>query len=257
LAFQLSLTREKAVRVKRPSTSLAINPSLLLTLLACMTFPTPVFADDERQSETVPEVNAYIRLSDRFRLFATASVTQSLTEGPTDGEIGAYLDFLSLRPIFRERLFDIDLARNRYLWGRIGYAIAGIHEGLRLSEGYSETRFVAELSGRYPISRGFWILTRARIDMRTLSGERSNRYRFRLGLEKEYTVLGRALIPYVRAEFLYDTRFDAWNRQIYQIGVEIELTQRFRIEPSYAFQIDTATPPTHLDRVGVVLTYHR
>ena len=257
LAFQISLTREKAIRVKRPSTSLAINYFLLLTPLACMTLPTPVLADDDRQSETVPEINAYIRLSDRFRLFAVASVTQSLTEGPTDGELGAYLDVLSLKPIFAERLLDIDWARNRYLWARIGYAFAGIHEGLRLSEGYSETRFVAELSGRYPISRGFWMLTRARIDMRTLSGQRSDRYRFRLGLEKEYTVLGRALIPYARAEFLYDTRFDAWNRQIYQVGVEIELTQRFRIEPSYAFQIDTAAPPTHLDRVGIVLTYYR
>jgi len=226
-------------------------------LLVCMTLPTPVLADDDRQSETVPEINAYIRLSERFRLFAVASLTQSLTEGATDGEIGAYLDVLSLRPIFPERLLDIDWARNRYLWGRIGYAFGGIHEGLRLSEGYSETQFVAELSGRYPISLGFWMVTRARIDMRTLSGQRSDRYRFRLGLEKEYTVLGRALIPYARAEFLYDTRFDAWNRQIYQVGVEIELTQRFRIEPWYAFQIDTGAPPTHLDRVGVVLTYFR
>lgn len=243
--------------MKRSRTSLAINHCLVLTLLACLAFSTPVLADDDRQSETVPEFDAYIRLSDRFRLFTVASVTHSLSEGvSSNGEIGAYLDILSIRPIFLNRLFDIDLTRNRYLWGRVGYYVGGIHEGLRLSEGHSENGFVVELSGRYPISRGFWILTRGRIDMRTLSGERSNRYRFRLGLEKEYTVLGRALIPYVRAEFLYDTRFDFWNRESFQVGVEIELTQRFRIEPWYGFQIDTAKPPTHLDRVGVVLTYH-
>jgi hypothetical protein len=65
------------------------------------------------------------------------------------------------------------------------------------------------------------------------------------------------VIPYIHAEFLYDTRFDAWNRQIYQAGVEIELSQSFRLEPWYAFRIDTAASPTHLDRVGLALKYYR
>ena len=90
-----------------------------------------------------------------------------------------------------------------------------------------------------------------------VSGERSNRYRFRVGVETEYTVLGRKVVPYAHAEILYDTRFDAWSRQIYQVGVEIGLTESLRIEPSYAFQIDTETPPTHLDRVGLSLKYYR
>jgi hypothetical protein len=229
---------------------------LLCGLCACVTLAQPVRAQDERQSETVGEVNAYVRLSDRFRLFTAASVTQSLTEGVSDGELGAYLDVLSLTPVFPQ-LLDIDAARNRYIWGRVGYAFGGIHEGLRLRDGYSETRIVAELTGRYPFAIGFWVVTRGRIDMRTLSGERSDRYRIRLGVEKEYTVLGRAVVPYVNAEFLYDTRFDAWNRQIYQVGVEITLNESFRIEPSYAFQIDTEVEPTRLDRVGIALKYYR
>jgi hypothetical protein len=192
-----------------------------------------------------------------FDCSPAASMTQSLTEGVSDGELGAYLDVLSIKPIYLERLLDVDWARNRYVWARVGYGIGGIHEGLQLRNGYSETQFVAELSGRYPISLGFWAVTRARIDLRTLSGERANRYRVRLGIEKAYTVLGREVIPYIHAELLYDTRFDAWNRQIYQAGVEIELSQSFRLESWYAFQIDTAMSPTHLDRVGLALKYYR
>ena len=229
---------------------------LLSSLLACVALVRPAHAD-ERQSETVPGIDAYVRLSDRFRLYGTANLAQSLSEGVTDGDLGLFLDVLSLKEIFPGPVLDLDWARNRYLWGRIGYSIGGIHEGLRLSNGYSEQSFAAELSGRYPIASGFWVVTRGRIDMRTLSGERSNRYRVRLGLEKEYTVLNRAVIPYVRAEILYDTRFDAWNRQIYQVGVEIGLNDRFRLEPWYAFQIDTATAPKHLDRLGVTLKYYR
>jgi hypothetical protein len=230
---------------------------LLLAVCACAAIGGPARADDDRQSETVAEANAYVRLSDRFRLFAAASLTQSLTEGVTDGDLGLYLDVLSLKPIFPERLFDIDFARNRYVWARVGYAFGGIHEGLSLRNGYAETRIVGELSARYPISLGFWIVTRVRLDVRTLSGERSDRYRVRFGIEKEYTVLGRAVIPYARAELSHDTRFGAWNRQLYEVGAEIELLQNFRIEPSYAFQIDTSTLPTHLDRVGVALIYYR
>ena len=236
---------------------LASSRPRLLIMCACASLAGPALADDDRQSETVPELNAYFRLSDRFRLFAAASLTQSLTEGVGDGELGAYLDVLSIKPIFPEQLLDVDWARNRYVWARLGYAFGGIHEGLQLRDGYSEKQFVAELSGRYPISLGFWVLTRARIDLRTLSGERANRYRVRLGIEKAYTVFGREVIPYIHAEFLYDTRFDAWNRQIYQAGVEIELSQSFRLEPWYAFRIDTAASPTHLDRVGLALKYYR
>jgi len=231
-------------------------PTFALVLFTGTVLSLPSWADDERQSESVSEINAYVTLSDRFRLFATTSLTQSLSEGVTDGELGAYLDVLSIAPIVPD-LFDIDWARNRYVWGRVGYSIGGIHEGLRLSEGYSETQVVAELSGRYPITPGFSMFTRGRIDFRTLSGERSNRYRIRVGVEKEHTLLGRAVIPYASAEFIYDTRFDAWNRQVYEIGIEIALTERIRVEPSYAFQIDTGTSPTHLDRVGLALKYYR
>jgi hypothetical protein len=241
--------------VIRLLTTLTSHRLVLSAPFACAALAGPAQAD-ERQSETVPEVNAYFNLSDRFRLFTSASLTKSLTEGVTDGELGAYLDVLAITPI-GEQLFHIDLARNRYWWGRIGFAFGGIHEGIDLTDSYAERQFVAELSGRYPISPGFSVVTRVRFDVRTLSGGHANRYRVRLGMEKEYTVLGTELVPYARAEFRYDTRFAAWNSQVYQVGVDIELSERFRIEPYYAVQIDTATSPTHLDRVGLVLKYFR
>jgi hypothetical protein len=233
---------------------------LVFALFACVALVAPASADD-RQSETVPETNIFIRLSDRFRFFGAASITHSLSEGPTDGELGAYLDVLTLRPILQNDIIDADWARNRYLWGRIGYAIGGIHEGLHLDQGYSEQRFVLELSGRYPVSSsGLFAVSRVRWDARTLDGEHSDRYRVRLGVEQEFTVFNRVVVPYANAEFFYDTRFDAWSRQVYQVGVEIALNrfgQHFRIEPYYAFQIDTGTSPTHLDRFGLVLKYYR
>jgi hypothetical protein len=164
---------------------------------------------------------------------------------------------LSLKPIFSVLLSDPDLAQNRYLWGRVGYSFGGIHEGVGLKDDYRDKQFVGELTGRYPISEGLLLESRARIEFRTLDTGRSNRYRVRIGLEKEFTYLGRELIPYVRAEFLYDTRFDVWNSQIYQAGADIGLTDHFRIELYYAHQIDRSVQPAHLNSVGLLLKYYR
>jgi hypothetical protein len=64
------------------------------------------------------------------------------------------------------------------------------------------------------------------------------------------------MVPYVRADFIYDTRFSALSREIYQAGVEVSLSQRFRVEPYYAFQNDSRTSPARLERFGLVLKYY-
>jgi hypothetical protein len=48
-------------------------------------------------------------------------------------------------------------------------------------------------------------------------------------------------------------RFGAWNRQLYQAGVEIETIKHWRIEPYYARQEDQRSSTAHVDRVGLVL----
>jgi hypothetical protein len=229
---------------------------LVLALSVYVAFAGPVLADD-RQSETVPQVDAYFKLTDEFRLYTSASLTQSVSDGTSDGGVGAYLDVLTLKPIILDAVLDqLDPERNRYLWGRIGFAISGIHEGFALSNGFSEKSLVIEVTGRYPLSSDFWLVVRARTELRELSGDRSNRYGVRLGVEKTYTVRGIRAVPYARAEFLYDTRFDALSREIYQAGVEVRLSDRFRIEPYYAFQNDSRTTPARLDRLGLVLKYY-
>lgn len=91
------------------------------------------------------------------------------------------------------------------------------------------------------------------VDLRDLDGEFSTRFRYRLGAEREFTVGGVTLVPYAQAEVFYDTRFGAWNRQLYQAGVELEITKHWRIEPYYAREEDQRSSTAHVDRVGLVL----
>ena len=207
----------------------------------------------DTRTEFVPEVNAYVALNERVRLFLLADLTQGLSETTTDGEVGVHLD-VTLKPIFRPRLREADWERDRYLWIRVGYQLIG---SLDDDQAPREHRGILEATGRMPLAPDFWLANRVRFDLRDIDGEFSTRIRDRITLERELVVGGVTLVPYVSAEVFYDTRFGAWNRQSYQGGVEIEISKSWRIEPYYARQEDQRSAPAHLDRFGLVLKYYR
>lgn len=208
---------------------------------------------DDRQREFVPELNAYANLSNRTRLFVLGDVTRNTTADSTEGEFGVHLDY-TLKPIFRPELRDADWERNRYLWTRVGYVQLSTPD--QRSSGPTERRGILELTGRIPLPQEFWLVQRGRVDLRDIGGESSQRYRYRLGVEREFTVNGVVMVPYAQAEIFYDTRFDSWNRQLYQAGAEIELAKHWRIEPYLARQNDSRSTSGNVDRAGLVLKYY-
>jgi hypothetical protein len=203
--------------------------------------------------EVIPEANVYLRLGDTARLFLLADVTESLSDGTTDGEVGTHLD-LTLKPILRRRLRRTDWERDRYFWIRLGYRLIG---NLNDREtGVTEHRGLVEATTRVPLPAEVWLVNRVRVDRRDVDGHSSTRFGERIGIEREFAVARTTLVPYVQAEGFYDTRFDAWNRQCYQAGVEIELNQHLRAEPSYTRQKDQRSSASHLDRIGFVLKFY-
>jgi len=62
--------------------------------------------------------------------------------------------------------------------------------------------------------------------------------------------------PYVGAEVLYDTRYDAWSQQRYEVGIEILLSDRWRLEPHYLRQDDQRSQPAHVNAFGLILKHH-
>jgi hypothetical protein len=180
-------------------------------------------------------------------------VTESLSDGTTDGEVGTHLD-LTLKPILRRRLRRTDWERDRYFWIRLGYRLIG---NLNDREtGVTEHRGLVEATTRVPLPAEVWLVNRVRVDRRDVDGHSSTRFGERIGIEREFAVARTTLVPYVQAEGFYDTRFDAWNRQCYQAGVEIELNQHLRAEPSYTRQKDQRSSASHLDRIGFVLKFY-
>jgi len=226
---------------------------LVLALLA-FALPTAQARADDRQREFVPEFDAFVTLSNRTRLFLLGDVTSNQTKGTSEAEVGAHLD-VSLMPVLRPHLGEADWARNRYLWTRIGYVVLTSPDNR--ASGPTERRGILEITGRVPLPNDIWLVNRGRVDLRYIDGESSQRYRLRVGIEREFSAGGRAIVPYAQAEAFYDTRYDAWSRQLFQAGAEAEFTKQWRIEAYYARQNDTRPSTSSIDRVGLVLKYYR
>lgn len=222
---------------------------ILLTVVLFAALLEPARAE-EHQGEFVPELNVFIKLSKQVRLFLLGDISQGLSPNYTDGEIGAHLD-LTLKPILRRELRQGNWERDRYLWVRAGYLVSG---DLNDWDGGSITQTILlETTARLELPGEFWLVNRGRVDFRDDAGEMSQRYRLRLGIEREFTVGRVVMVPYAQAEIFYDTRVDCWNRQLYQAGVEIELTEHWRIEPYFARQNDSRSASGNVNRLGLVL----
>jgi hypothetical protein len=104
----------------------APQSSLRALLLAAMLRPlcaTVAWAGDT-QAEFVPELNAYLRLSEDTRLYLLGDLTQNLSESTTDGEVGVHLD-ITLKPILRRRLREADWERNAISGSGSGSSCSG------------------------------------------------------------------------------------------------------------------------------------
>jgi hypothetical protein len=216
-------------------------------------------ANADTREEFWPEFDAFFKLNDRTRLFLMGSATRGEDTDSSDGnirylsgEVGAHLDY-TLRPFLRTDLREEDWQRNRYLWLRVGYRHLADFDDW--SGG--EDRGILELSARDPLPNDFSLTGRLKWEARDIDGRYSNRYGIRFGAEKPLATGGWAFVPYAHAEILYDTRFDTWNRQRYQAGIEFAVNSRWRIEPYLVHQDDSRSEPGHLNALGLTLTYSR
>jgi Protein of unknown function (DUF2490) len=219
-------------------------------------------ASAETTTQVWPELDGFFPLSERTRLFLLATASraeqapgQSGGWSRQDMQLGVHLD-VTLSPVFRPDLKEGDWQRNRYLWMRIGYRYGRSLGDLESSDPYREQRAIFELTGRTPpLAGGLEYVTRFRWDARDVNDVDSNRYRLRLQVERALAYEGRAVVPYVNAEAFYDTRYDAWIRERYQLGVEIELNRTWRLEPSFVYQSDSRSTPARINALGLALKY--
>ena len=204
-------------------------------------------------TEFWPEVGLFVDTSPRTRLFFDAPYARDASSYNHTLETAAYID-ITLIPIFRQSLRQDDWAGSKFFWARIGYDhVQSASDGTRKEP---EERLILELRGRFELPEKFLIEARARTDFRWIGGDYSNRYRFRIEVNRECSILDHTVTPYVQVEWFYDTRYDGWSRILYQFGPEITVGKHFRYEVYVARQMDRLPSYSAANAAGLFFKWY-
>ncbi len=203
--------------------------------------------DLETQNQVWPELDAFVHLNPKLRLFFLATFSkESDSRAPFEGQVGAHIDYIV----------------NKNLILRTGYRYG--HSLGDTNDPFSEHRWITEQTLRLPMTWNLLLSDRNRQDFRWVDGEYSFRYRNRLTLEREFVVKNRSLTPYASGELYYNTRFDTWNRNRYAFGLQISIARRgpalhllsprknVVIDIYYMRQNDSRSLPYHVNALGLV-----
>ena len=203
-------------------------------------------------SEFWPELSAFVGLDPATRLYLDASYARG--EDFRSLDLSGFVD-ISIKPILRADLWTDDWQRKRYLWARLGYTRV-----LKAEDGgptqVTEDRAVVSGYARAELPAEVWLEARARADLRWMQGDYSTRYRLRLEVNREFTVLEHSVVPYFNAEAFYDTRFDGWARALYQGGAEVTVNKHFRYEIFLASQVDRLPTRASVGALGLVAKWY-
>jgi hypothetical protein len=220
-------------------------------VLLVVSFGIPAGA---QSNQIWPETGTYLKLTDQMRFyFLATTVKENLTS--TEGELGPNFDFYlkPLRKLKRFGPFRLDESRNRLLMMRAGYRYLPTFSG----EGPNENRGVLEATFRYPLTLGFQVSDRHRMDLRWISGDFSWRYRNRLTIERDCTVGWLKFTPYARGEIYYDNRYDKLSRNSLIGGSTFPLTRHIELEGYFEHQNDSGGSSNRtVNAVGVVLNLY-
>jgi len=129
-----------------------------------------------------------------------------------------------------------DWQTKKYFWLRVGYD--HVFEAEDGEKTVPEDRVIVALHARHFLPAGVFVEGRLRADLRWIGGEYSERYRFRIEVNRDFDVRNHMVTPYLQAEWFDDSRYDGTSRELYQLGVEISINKHFRVEPSVARQLD-------------------
>jgi len=212
--------------------------------------------DPTTHKEFWPEIDVYITVKPKVRLYLIGTISKSVEDGEIrnaqgyEGQIGVHVDYIP----------------NKHLILRTGYRF-GTSVGSN-SEPFKEHRLLTEQTLRQLLPGDLLLSDRNREDFRFVNGDFSFRYRNRVTLEREFHLLkGRSITPYLSGEIFYDTRYNAWNRNRFAVGVQQSLRRgplRKMLLPKrqvildlyYMRQNDSRSDIQHVNAIGAALTFY-
>ncbi len=209
--------------------------TLPVVLLVCLSFPALAQkADDpQRDSQIWPDVTATIKLDEKFSLILFGTIRF----GRDDTALVSHQAGIGVSHRF-----------NKYLTGGVQYRF--VENEPTPDRQSTEHRVFAELTPRTPLKFGFQISDRNRIEWRNINDKVAWRYRNRLQFERPLSIGERKITPYFAGESMYDTRYDAWNRNQIYIGARVPIIKHVTFDGFYMKQWDARALPGFVNVFG-------
>jgi hypothetical protein len=200
-----------------------------------------------------PELDLYKQHSPVIRYYFVAAYARGKESEFRTLDAAGYVD-ITVGPKLPRSRQKADWQTKKYFWARIGYDHIFKAEGE--TNAAPEYRGIVALHARHYLPAAIFVEGRARVDLRWIEGQFSTRYRLRIEVNRDFNVLSHVVTPYFQAEGFYDTRYDGWARELYQVGAEIAVTRHFRVEPSVARQVDKLPNPSGLWAAAFVARWY-
>jgi hypothetical protein len=204
--------------------------------------------------ESWPEVDAWWRLSPAWRLSLFVPISENLDTHYREGNLIPQVDYAFGQTRFDRRLMDESRAQKMKVFLLRGGYLGGKSLDDQ-GEAYSEHSALAELHVRIPIKGGFLLSHRFRADLRWLGDDAdfSNRWRYRLQLEREVTAGPISFVPYFNVEPYYDSRYESWNRVRVIAGTSVARSSWFALECNGTYQYDSHASTKEILALNVIL----
>ncbi len=203
-----------------------------------------------QSNQVWPESDTFIKINDKMRFLLLATTVKE-NKDSTEAEIGPNFDFY-LSPIKKAKRWafvPLDQSKSQMLLVRVGYRYILPYT----EEGSSEHRGVVEATARYPLVYGVLVSDRNRLDIRSIEGANSWRYRNRLTIEREFSFGRFRFDPYIRGEIYYDSRFDKVSRNALIYGSSFPITRHLELEWYFEHQNDSGGSSNRtVNAVGIV-----
>jgi hypothetical protein len=213
------------------------------------------------RGEVWPSVEVYINVKPKVRLYLLATVSKAVEDGELfnaqsyEAQVGAHVDYIP-----NEQL----ILRAGYRYGR---AVGDNDNGFR------EHRLLADQILRKLLPGDLLLTDRNREEFRFITGDFSFRYRNRVTIEREFQLSsvpllrGRTISPYVSGEIFYDTRYGAWNRNRYAVGMilafrrgpllkKLQPERGINLDVYLMRQNDSRSSPPHVNALGAALIFY-
>ena len=230
---------------------------LWVFLFLLLTGTHAVYAQDSTtRREFWPEVDVYITVKPKVRLYLTGTISKTVEDGELrdaqgyEGQIGVHVDYIP----------------NKHVILRTGYRY-GTAVGNN-SDPFKEHRLLTEQTLRHLLPGDLLLSDRNREDFRFVNGDFSFRYRNRVTLEREVHLFkGRSITPYASGEIFYDTRYNTWNRNRFAVGVQQSLRRgplrkmllperQIILDLYYMRQNDSRSDIPHVNAIGAALAFY-